>query len=80
LAFELLLAGDLLITVPSRQQTGDLASADVRSLAAADKLSSLSVAQLKTFCKDNKLGLPKKKDELIANIKKHFGSSGAKEE
>jgi hypothetical protein len=38
------------------------------------------VAQLKAFCKDNKLGMPKKKDELIANVKKHFGSNGAKEE
>lgn len=55
-------------------------SADVQALAMSDNLSELSVAQLRAFCKEKGLGMPRKKDDLIASIKKHFGINGTKEE
>jgi hypothetical protein len=68
------------IAVAILSTTADLASTDFQALAASNKLNSLSVAQLKAFCKDKNLSMPKKKDELIASVKKHFGAGQTKEE
>jgi hypothetical protein len=68
-----------LIPVAILSTTADLASTDFQALAASNKLNSLSVAQLKAFCKDKNLSMPRKKDELIASVKKHFGGQTKEE-
>jgi hypothetical protein len=51
----------------------DLAALDVAALGAAGRLGSLTVPQLKAFCKSVKLAVGGKKSDLEARVRAHLG-------
>ncbi len=62
-----------------QQQQPEVSGTDFKGLADKGALGSLSVAELKAFCKEKNLRIisRQKKDDLIKTITDHFASSSS---
>jgi len=71
------IAGMTSPTEKIKRPTVDITGLDIHALAAAGKLSSLTIPQLKAVCREHKLAVGGKKGNLEERIIGHLGIHGA---